>query len=86
MRAQRAAQINQAQDLSRVRVDLHDEIFQGNQSVLAGIDAASTFCDLLQGVAQRDADTGARACWMPPSKCSTPTTRWPMRAPGFAPA
>jgi hypothetical protein len=55
--AQRAAQINKAQDLSRVRVGLHDEIFQGNQPVLAGIDAASTYCYLLQGVAQRDADT-----------------------------
>lgn len=55
--AQRAAQINQTQDLSRVRVGLHDEIFQGNQPVLAGIDAASTYCYLLQGVEQRDADT-----------------------------
>jgi hypothetical protein len=55
--AHRAAQINRAQDLSRVRVGLHDEIFQGNQPVLAGIDAASTFCYLLEGVEQRDADT-----------------------------
>ena len=55
--AQRAAGINRAQDLSGVRVGLHDEIFQGNQPVLAGIDAASTYCYLLQGVEQRDADT-----------------------------
>jgi hypothetical protein len=55
--AQRAATINRAQDLSGVRVGLHDEIFQGNQPVLAGIDAASTYCYLLQGVEQRDADT-----------------------------
>jgi len=55
--AQRAAEINRAQDLSGVRVGLHDEIFQGNQPVLAGIDAASTYCYLLQGVEQRDADT-----------------------------
>jgi len=55
--AHRAAQINRAQDLSGVRVGLHDEIFQGNQPVLAGIDAASTYCNLLQGVEQRDADT-----------------------------
>jgi hypothetical protein len=55
--AQRAAQINCAQDLSGVRVGLHDEIFQGAQPVLAGIDAASTYCYLLQGVEQRDADT-----------------------------
>jgi hypothetical protein len=55
--AQRAEMINRAQDLSGVRVGLHDEIFQGNQPVLAGIDAASTYCYLLQGVEQRDADT-----------------------------
>ena len=55
--AQRAGAINRAQDLSGVRVGLHDEIFQGDQPVLAGIDAASTYCYLLQGVEQRDADT-----------------------------
>jgi hypothetical protein len=55
--AQRAGAINRAQDLSGVRVGLHDEIFQGEQPVLAGIDAASTYCYLLQGVEQRDADT-----------------------------
>ena len=55
--AQRAGAINRAQDLSGVRVGLHDEIFQGNQPVLGGIDAASTYCHLLQGVEQRDADT-----------------------------
>ena len=55
--AQRAGATNRAQDLSGVRVGLHDEIFQGNQPVLAGIDAASTYCYLLQGVEQRDADT-----------------------------
>jgi hypothetical protein len=55
--AQRAGAINRAQDLSGVRVGLHDEIFQGDQPVLAGIDAASTYCSLLQGVEQRDADT-----------------------------
>jgi hypothetical protein len=55
--AQRAATINHAQDLSGVRVGLHDEIFQGNQPVLVGLDAASTYCYLLQGVEQRDADT-----------------------------
>jgi hypothetical protein len=55
--AQRAAAINGAQDRSQVRVGLHDEIFQGGQPVLTGIDAASTCCYLLQGVEQRDADT-----------------------------
>ena len=55
--AQRAAGINREQDLSGVRVGLHDEIFQGDQPVLAGIDAASTYCYLLQSVEQRDAHT-----------------------------
>jgi len=52
-----AALINAAQDLSPVRVGLHDEIFQGNQPVLAGIDAASTYCYLLVGAEHRDETT-----------------------------
>ena len=55
--AQRADALNRAQDLSGVRVGLHDEISQGGRPVLAGVDAASTYCYLLQGVDQRDADT-----------------------------
>ena len=39
-----ASAINQGQDLSRIRVGLHDEIFQGATPVLAGVDAASTYC------------------------------------------
>ncbi len=39
-----ASAINQGQDLSGIRVGLHDEIFQGATPVLAGIDAASTYC------------------------------------------
>jgi hypothetical protein len=38
---------NLAQDLSRVRVGAHDEIFQAGQPVLVGTDALSTFCYLL---------------------------------------
>ncbi|MGA7953558.1 MAG: hypothetical protein WCA07_08555 [Gloeobacterales cyanobacterium] len=52
-----AAKINQAQDLSRIKVGLHDEIFQGSQPVLAGVDAASTYCYLLQQVEHRDEET-----------------------------
>ncbi len=52
-----AAEINQAQDLSGIKVGLHDEIFQGSQPVLAGVDAASTYCYLLQGVEHRDGET-----------------------------
>ncbi len=39
-----ASEINQAQDLSRIQVGLHDESFQGSQPALAGVDAASTDC------------------------------------------
>jgi len=43
------AAINQSQDLSDIRVGLHDEIFQGEQPVLVGVDARSTYCYLLAG-------------------------------------
>src|SRR3712207_1639372 len=36
---------------------LHDEIFQGATPVLAGVDAASTYCYLLVAEQHRDADT-----------------------------
>ncbi len=36
---------------------LHDEIFQGATPVLAGVDAASTYCYLLAAEERRDADT-----------------------------
>jgi len=52
-----ASAINQGQDLSGIRVGLHDEIFQGASPVLAGVDAASTYCYLLAAEQRRDADT-----------------------------
>ena len=52
-----ASAINQGQDLSGIRVGLHDELFQGATPVLAGVDAASTFCYLLVAEDRRDADT-----------------------------
>jgi len=52
-----ASAINQGQDLSGIRVGLHDEIFQGATPVLAGVDAASTYCYLLAAEHRRDADT-----------------------------
>ncbi|MGB3292919.1 MAG: hypothetical protein WBB01_08040 [Phormidesmis sp.] len=52
-----AAEINQAQDLSGIEVGLLDEIFQADKPVLVGVDAASTYCYLLQGVAHRDEET-----------------------------
>jgi hypothetical protein len=55
--ARQAGIVNGAEDLSRVRVGLHDEIFQGKTPVLAGVDAASTYCYLLAAVEHRDADT-----------------------------
>ncbi|MGS0755527.1 hypothetical protein ACVBEH_13070 [Roseateles sp. GG27B] len=61
--AQRASLVNGVQDLSDIRVGLHDEIFQGNQAVLAGVDAQSTYCYLLSGEDARDADTWAIRLW-----------------------
>jgi hypothetical protein len=55
--AEQASMINGAQDLSGIRVGLHDEIFQGAMPVLAGVDAASTYCYLLAAEDHRDADT-----------------------------
>ena len=52
-----ANEINRDQDLSGIRVGLHDEIFQGATPVLAGVDAASTYCYLLAAADHRDADT-----------------------------
>jgi len=52
-----ASAINHNQDLSSIRVGLHDEIFQGATPVLAGVDAASTYCYLLAAERRRDADT-----------------------------
>ncbi|SDR61913.1 hypothetical protein [Paraburkholderia tuberum] len=55
--AQQAAALNCEQDLSGIRVGLHDEIFQGSRPVLAGVDAESTYCYLLSAEAHRDGDT-----------------------------
>jgi len=52
-----ASAINHDQDLSGIRVGLHDEIFHGATPVLAGVDAQSTYCYLLAAEERRDADT-----------------------------
>ena len=57
--ALQAITINDSIDLSAIRVGLHDEIFQGSQPVLTGIDAASTYCYLLAAEDHRDGDTWA---------------------------
>jgi hypothetical protein len=54
---QQAGVVNHDQDLSGIRVGLHDEIFQDAMPVLAGVDAASTYCYLLAAAEHRDADT-----------------------------
>src|SRR5260370_5009397 len=55
--ARQAGAINREQDLSGIRVGLHDEIFQRARPVLGGVDAQSTYCYLLAAEAHRDADT-----------------------------
>jgi hypothetical protein len=54
---QQAGLINRQQDLSCIRIGLHDEIFHGGKPVLAGVDAHSTYCYLLAAEPHRDADT-----------------------------
>jgi len=52
-----AGVVNHDQDLSGIRVGLHDEIFQGATPVLAGVDPASAYCYILAAERRRDADT-----------------------------
>ena len=52
-----ARSCNEQQDLSRVRVGAHDEIFQNGRPVLVGADADSTYCYLLSLEDHRDAET-----------------------------
>lgn len=52
-----ARQVNEAQDLSRVRVGAHDEIFQAGRPVLVGVDPWSSYGYLLSLEENRDADT-----------------------------
>jgi hypothetical protein len=52
-----ASAINQGQDLSRIRVGLHDELFQGATPVLAGVDAHPSYCYLLAAEDRRDANS-----------------------------
>src|ERR1700757_4488549 len=66
--AEQARVINDAQDLSRIRTGLHDELFHGGKPVLAGVCAESTYCYLLAAEDHRDADT-----WV--CVCSTPLSR-----------
>jgi hypothetical protein len=54
-----AGRINRQQDLARIRIGAHDEIFQAGQPVLVGADVASTYCYLLSQEEHRDADTWA---------------------------
>jgi len=55
--AKKASAMNLTQDLSAIKVGLHDEIFQGSQPVLVGVDASSTYCYLLAAAEHRDEDT-----------------------------
>jgi hypothetical protein len=48
---------NETQDLANVGISALDEIYQNRRPVLAGVDAASTFCFLLSEEDHRDADT-----------------------------
>jgi len=52
-----AREINKTQDLSKVSVGAHDEIFQSRKPVLVGMDVESTYCYLMALADHRDSDT-----------------------------
>ena len=52
-----AGRVNAREDLSRIAVGAHDEIFQGRRPVLVGADVRSTYCYLLSLEDNRDAVT-----------------------------
>ena len=58
--ARQACAINRSQNHFAIRGGPHDEIFQGSTPVLAGVDAAPTYCYLLADAEHRDTDTWAR--------------------------
>lgn len=53
----RARILHQGEDLRRIRVGAHDEIFQSRRPILVGCDVASTYCYLLTGEDHRDETT-----------------------------
>ena len=56
---EKAKRVNAAEQLAKVKVGAHDEIFQACQPVLVGADADSTYCYLLSPENSRDGDTWA---------------------------
>jgi hypothetical protein len=52
-----ARQVNARENLSGIRIGVHDEIFQASRPVLVGVDAQSTYCYLLSLEERRDGDT-----------------------------
>ena len=52
-----ARRINQQYDLSDIHIGAHDEIYQGSDPVLVGVDTASTFCYLLSLEEHCDSET-----------------------------
>ena len=55
--AVRARELNDAEDISGIRVGAHDELFQAGKPVLAGADVKSTYCYLLALEDHRDETT-----------------------------
>jgi len=60
---QKAKAINAKQDLTRVTLGAHDELFHRNKPILAGVDIRSLYCYFLSQEQQRDADMWAIHLW-----------------------
>ena len=58
-----ARAVTAQQDLSRIRIGAHDELYQADLPVLVGVDVASTYCYLLSLEDHADADTWAIRLW-----------------------
>jgi len=53
----KARTVNNAENLSQIRVGANDEIFQANKPVLVGCDVSSSYCYLLSAEEHRDGTT-----------------------------
>jgi len=69
---QAARRVQENEDLTRVRIGAHDEIYQAGMPVLVGADVSSTYCYLLEWATQCDADTWALQLWDRQSKGLAP--------------
>ncbi len=72
-----AKEINEKQDLSFIKIGLHDEIFQCLKPILTGIDNFSTYCYLLTIAENRDENNWGFNLLDLDEKADAPPRRFP---------